>query len=128
MVPDPTSLDGVLGVATDSGRSERGRGMWEPLELSKSGSLPLPIVLLGVPLKVPVCDILMPGGERHNKEGRGRGERGEERGEANRGERKSWYEGKHSKGVCPAYEREKKRVDVGRSSTRGVRDARTGVV
>jgi hypothetical protein len=35
--------------------------MWEELELSKSGSLPLPIVLLGVPLKVPVCDIVKPG-------------------------------------------------------------------
>lgn len=75
MVPLPTSLAGVLGVATDSGRSERGRGICEPPELSKSGSLPLPIVLLGVPLKVPVCDIIMPGGEGHNKEG----QRGEER-------------------------------------------------
>lgn len=63
MVPLPTSLDGVwvVDAAEDSGRSDRGRGMWEELELSKSGSLPLPIVLLGVPLKVPVCDIVKPG-------------------------------------------------------------------
>lgn len=59
MVPVPRSLEGVLVVdaTEDSGRSERGRGMWEVLELSKSGILPLPMVLLGVPLKVPVCDM-----------------------------------------------------------------------
>jgi hypothetical protein len=39
--------------------------MWEAPELSKSGSLPLPMVLLGVPLKVPVCDILKPGRGRN---------------------------------------------------------------
>lgn len=67
MVPLPTSLDGVwvVDAAEDSGRSDRGRGMWEALEVSKSGSLPLPIVLLGVPLKVPVCDIVKPGRGRN---------------------------------------------------------------
>lgn len=68
MVPLPTSLEGVwvVEVTEGSGRSERGRGMWEALELSNSGgSLPLPMVLLGVPLKVPVCDILEPGRGRN---------------------------------------------------------------
>jgi hypothetical protein len=61
-VPLPTSLEGVWVVAEDSGL---GRGIWEALgSFPKSGSLPLPIVLLGVPRKVPVADIVMPkGGE-----------------------------------------------------------------
>ena len=68
MVPLPTSLDGVLVVAEDSGR---GRGMWEALgSPPKSGSLPLPIVLLGVPRKVPVADIIMPKGETRNQKWR----------------------------------------------------------
>lgn len=63
MVPLPTSLDGVwveLWVREDSGRG--GRGMCEaaPGE-SKSGNPRRPIVLLGVPLKVPVCDIIQRG-------------------------------------------------------------------
>jgi hypothetical protein len=72
MVPLPTSLDGVWVVAEDSGR---GRGMWEALESPpKSGSLPLPIVLLGVPRKVPVADMIMPKGETRNKKMERRGE------------------------------------------------------
>lgn len=94
MVPLPTSLDGAWveeWAAEDSGRSGRGRGMWEAPVFSKSGSLPLPMVLLGVPLKVPVCDIIMPRGEGLNKLER----KGEERrsGEQTRG-MEGWYERK----------------------------------
>lgn len=107
-MPLPTSLDGVwvVDAAEDSGRSERGRGMWEVLELSKSGSLPLPMVLLGVPLKVPVCDILMPGRGKNTTKGRRRG--GEEwskhEGMRNRYEQRKWA---NSKGSFPVRRKEK---------------------
>lgn len=112
IVPLPTSLDGVwvVAAAEDSGRSERGRGMWEVLELSKSGSLPLPMVLLGVPLKVPVCDILMPGMGKNTtkmeKKGRRRVEQHEEM--RNRYEQRKWA---NCKGVFSS-SREGKRAAI----------------
>lgn len=54
-MPLPMSLEGVWV----EGDSWRGLGMWDPpglLVLSKSGSLPRPMVLL-FPLKVPVADM-----------------------------------------------------------------------
>jgi hypothetical protein len=54
--------------------------MWEALESPpKSGSLPLPIVLLGVPRKVPVADIIMPKGETRNQKNEGKGGMGRDK-------------------------------------------------